>query len=253
MADEKIYSAICAVMEDIGAVGKNDINKTQGFRYRGIDAVMNALSPAMIKHKVFCVPELLEQTREERQSAKGNTLIYSICRMRYHFYTTDGSSVEAVTVGEGMDSGDKATNKAMAIAFKYACFQTFCIPTEELMDDPDKESPEVNGRKKAAQKPAQEKGGEQMPDTGKAREDSRKDAGEKEKSSGNLPAASMITAGMMQAIRKELDRTGIEEKKILSTFGLKFIEDMTAEQYQSCMKKFKVTPDKPGSKEGQTA
>ena len=63
MAEEKIYSAICAVMEDIGAVGKNDINKTQGFKYRGIDAVMNALSPAMVKHKVFCVPELLEQTR----------------------------------------------------------------------------------------------------------------------------------------------------------------------------------------------
>lgn len=236
MADEKIYSAICAVMEDIGAVGKNDINKTQGFRYRGIDAVMNALSPAMIKHKVFCVPELLEQTREERQSAKGNTLIYSICRMRYHFYTTDGSSVEAVTVGEGMDSGDKATNKAMAIAFKYACFQTFCIPTEELMDDPDRESPEVKGRKKAAQKPVQKKGDGQNAAAGKT-------SGE----------ASMITAGMMQAIRKELDRTGIEEKKILSTFGLKFIEDMTAEQYQSCMKKFKVTPAKPGSKGGQTA
>lgn len=253
MADEKIYSAICAVMEDIGAVGKNDINKTQGFRYRGIDAVMNALSPAMIKHKVFCVPELLEQTREERQSAKGNTLIYSICRMRYHFYTTDGSSVEAVTVGEGMDSGDKATNKAMAIAFKYACFQTFCIPTEELMDDPDRESPEVKGKKKAAQKPAQKKGDGQNAAAGKTSGKASGDAGGKEKPSGSQPVASMITAGMMQTIRKELDRTGIEEKKILSTFGLKFIEDMSAEQYQSCMKKFKVTPDKPGSKEGQTA
>lgn len=144
----RIYEAICGVMEDIGAVGKNDVNKQQGFKYRSIDAVMNALSPAMIKHKVFCVPELLEQSREERQSAKGTQLIYSICRMRYRFYTTDGSYVEAVTVGEGMDSGDKATNKAMAIAFKYACFQTFCIPTEELMDDPDRDSPETGKKKR---------------------------------------------------------------------------------------------------------
>ena len=60
----RIYEAICGVMEDIGAVGKNDVNKQQGFKYRSIDAVMNALSPAMIKHKVFCVPELLEQSRE---------------------------------------------------------------------------------------------------------------------------------------------------------------------------------------------
>ena len=121
------------------------------------------------------------------------------------------------------------------------------------MDDPDKESPEVGGKKKAVQKPAQEKGGRQKASNGKISGDSQEDAGEKKKSSANQPEASMITAGMMQAIRKELDRTGIEEKKILSTFGLKYIEDMTAEQYQSCMKKFKVTPNKPGSKEGQTA
>lgn len=54
--------------------------------------------------------------------------------------------MDAVVVGESMDSGDKATNKAMAIAFKYACFQTFCIPTESLMDDPDATIPEQNGK-----------------------------------------------------------------------------------------------------------
>lgn len=143
-----IYSAICGIMEDIGVVGKNDTNKQQGFKYRGIDSVMNALNPAMIKHKIFCVPEVLEQTREERTTAKGATLIYSVCKMRYRFYATDGSSVDAVVVGEGMDSGDKATNKAMSVAFKYACFQTFCIPTEDLMDDPDADSHENTKRTK---------------------------------------------------------------------------------------------------------
>lgn len=143
MSQGKIYEAISSVMADIGAVGKNDVNKTQGFKYRGIDAVMNALNPAMVKHKVFCVPEILEQQREERTSKQGSVLIYSVCKIRYKFFTTDGSFVEAVTIGEGMDSGDKATNKAMAIAFKYACFQVFCIPTEE-MTDPDGESHELD-------------------------------------------------------------------------------------------------------------
>ena len=61
---ENIYQTINAVMEDVGAVGKNSKNQQQGFWFRGIDAVMNALNPAMTKHKLFIVPEILEQTRE---------------------------------------------------------------------------------------------------------------------------------------------------------------------------------------------
>lgn len=136
-----IYEAISRCMEEIGAVGKDAVNKQQGFRYRGIDAVMNAINPALVKNHVFIVPEVLDQQRQERTTNKGSVLIYSICRIKYTFYAEDGSSIEAVTVGEGMDSGDKATNKAMAIAFKYACFQVFCIPTEE-MKDPDEETPD---------------------------------------------------------------------------------------------------------------
>lgn len=134
-----IYETIPAVMVEIGAIGKDSWNK-QGFAYRGIDAVMNALNPAMAKYKMFVIPKTLDQRREERQAAKGSTLIYSICTVEYTFYAEDGSSVSATVIGEGMDSGDKATNKAMSAAFKYACFQTFCIPTDE-MKDPDAETP----------------------------------------------------------------------------------------------------------------
>ena len=136
-----IYEAISRCMEEIGAVDKDAVNKQQGFKYRGIDAVMNAINPALVKNHVFIVPEVLDQQRHERTTNKGAVLIYSICRIKYTFYAEDGSFIEAVTVGEGMDSGDKATNKAMAIAFKYACFQVFCIPTEE-MKDPDEETPD---------------------------------------------------------------------------------------------------------------
>lgn len=146
MAEQMIYKAISKTMQDVGVVGKDDFNQMQKFKFRGIDAVMNALNPAMIKNGIFVVPQVLEQTREDRVSTKGANLIYSICRIKYTFYAEDGSFVEAITVGEGMDSGDKATNKAMAIAFKYACFQVFCIPTEE-MKDPDAECHEVQANK----------------------------------------------------------------------------------------------------------
>lgn len=140
--NRNIYETITAVMSDIGSIGKEQVNQQQGFRYRGIDDVMNALSPAFIKHRLFIVPEVLEQRREERQTTRGGNLIYSICRVKYTFYASDGSNISAVVVGEGMDSGDKASNKALAVAFKYACFQVFCIPTKEMLD-PDAECHET--------------------------------------------------------------------------------------------------------------
>ena len=144
----KIYQSIIGVMSEIGAISKDKTNTQQGFKYRGIDEVMNTLQPLLIKNNVFVVPEVLEQTREDKVSSKGTLLIYSICKIKFTFYADDGSNLTAVTIGEGMDSGDKATNKAMAIAFKYACFQVFCIPTEE-MKDPDDESHELQSPPKS--------------------------------------------------------------------------------------------------------
>ena len=136
-----IYRSIAGVIADVGAVGKDKMNKQQGFKFRSIDDVYNALHPALAKNKVVIVPDILEREVEKLQTAKGTLMHHVTCTIKFTFYAEDGSSIEAITVGEGMDSGDKATNKAMAIAFKYACFQVFCIPTEE-MKDPDGETPE---------------------------------------------------------------------------------------------------------------
>lgn len=141
-----IYESITKIMEEVPAIGKEKVNKQQGFKFRGIDDVMNALQPLLAKNKVFIVPEILEQTREERTTSKGGNLIYSICKIKYKFYAEDGTFIEAITIGEGMDSEDKATNKAMAIAMKYALFQVFCIPTEE-MKDPDGDTPDESRKK----------------------------------------------------------------------------------------------------------
>ena len=151
---EKIYKAIHDVMNDVGAIAKSDRNPQQGYKYRGIDAVMNALQPALIKNGVCIVPQVMEQTREERKTQKGGLLIYSTIKCKYTFYAEDGSFVEAVVTGEGMDSGDKASNKAMSAAYKYACFQTFCIPTEEMVDS-EKDSPEPLPEEPARGKDAQ--------------------------------------------------------------------------------------------------
>lgn len=145
-----IYKAINSIMDEIPAIGKSQKNAQQGFMYRGIDVVMNVLQPLLSKHKVFAVPEVLEHIREERQTKSGGNLIYSICKIKYTFYADDGSNVSAVVVGEGMDSGDKASNKAMAVAHKYAIIQVFAIPTEDEKD------PENDSHDTVPSKPAVE-------------------------------------------------------------------------------------------------
>ena len=132
MSEAKIFGLVGQAMQMIGAVGKDSMNQQQGFQYRGIDAVMNALNPVMAKLGLFMTPEVLEQTREERQGRNGGNLLYSVMKIKYTLYAPDGSNVACVVIGEGMDSGDKASNKAMSVAFKYAAFQLFCIPTEEI-------------------------------------------------------------------------------------------------------------------------
>lgn len=225
----KIYSAISKAMVEIGAVGKNQKNQQQGFMYRGIDAVMNAINPALINNGIFVVPEVLEQTREERTTSKGNLLIYSICKVKYTFFAEDGSSISAVVIGEGMDSGDKATNKAMSIAFKYACFQVFCIPTEEMVD-PDAEVHDVR-----PQAPAKEEKKEEKKETKKdLYKETPEEKAENEKMMEEV-GKEKISAVMLKALQKKLSDDKIPEELLLKLYKVEGLKDFTNKQYRNCM------------------
>lgn len=135
-----VYKAIAGVAKDLSEVGisKDSRNQQQGFQFRGIDAVYNALSPALVKNGLVILPRITERTVSERVTAKGGVLFYVVVKAEFDFVATeDGSLHTVITFGEAMDSGDKATNKAMSIAYKYAAFQAFCIPTEETAQDAD--------------------------------------------------------------------------------------------------------------------
>lgn len=147
MADNAvlIYKQMAKVMADIGVIGKDRKNTQQNYMFRGIDDVYNAAQCVMAKHEVICVPEVLEWTKEERETKSGTAMMYVIARIKYTFFAADGSNVTMVTLGEAMDSGDKACNKAMSTAQKYAFFQGFLIPTDEPKDT-ENESPEVKAK-----------------------------------------------------------------------------------------------------------
>ena len=130
----KVYQAINAVQMALfqaGGIGKNQQNQQQRYKFRGIDDVLNALSPLLAKYGLVIMPEVLGREVSERTNSKGNPLFYVTVKVKFTLISSeDGSSHDVVVYGESMDSGDKATNKAMSAAYKYMAIQSFCIATE---------------------------------------------------------------------------------------------------------------------------
>ena len=128
-----VYEAIAQVMARLSkdGIGKDRRNESQGYAFRGIDDVYNALAPILSDVGLCILPAVKSREVVERATANGRTVFYVNVDVDFAFVSSkDGSSHIVSMPGEAMDSGDKATNKAMSAAFKYACLQAFCIPTE---------------------------------------------------------------------------------------------------------------------------
>lgn len=129
-----VYAAIAAVQGELAKIGiakKRQNKQGDGYMFRGIDDVYAALSPLLAANGLCVIPRVIERVCEERKSSRGNPLFYVTVHAEFDFVSAiDGSKHTAATYGEAMDSGDKATNKAMSAAYKYAAFMTFAIPTE---------------------------------------------------------------------------------------------------------------------------
>lgn len=142
----EVYKAISAIIKEMSEQGirKDSKNKSQGWQFRGIDAVYNALAPLLAKYELMILPRIKNRTVCERQTKNGGVVFYVTVEAEFDFVSSkDGSKHTVTTIGEAMDSGDKATNKAMSIALKYAAFQSFFIPTDVTTADPDGEAHEV--------------------------------------------------------------------------------------------------------------
>lgn len=136
-----VYRGICQVAKAISrdGVSKGARNQQQGYSFRGIDDIYNALSALLSGADLCILPRMLSRSHEERTTKDGKgVLFYVTVQADFDFVSArDGSKHTVTMYGEAMDSADKATNKAMSAAYKYCCMQTFCIPTEGMADDPD--------------------------------------------------------------------------------------------------------------------
>lgn len=134
-----IYQTMINVMKDVDVIKKDNYNKIQKFKFRGIDDVYNVLHPICVKHGLLSVPtKVFDFTTEEKQTSNGGRLFFRMFTVEFTFYALDGTKITSQVRAEGMDTGDKASSKGMATAHKYALIQAFAIPTEESHnDDPD--------------------------------------------------------------------------------------------------------------------
>jgi len=147
MAESKGLTArqlIVAVMNEVQGVAKRDTNSSQGFKFRGIDAVVNAVGPAMRKHGGFIVPETIDRQHSVAETARGGSINVVRLEVQYRVYGAEGEPVVGTVAAEAFDAGDKATAKAMSVAYRTFLLQLLCLPTDE--PDPDSESYEATPR-----------------------------------------------------------------------------------------------------------
>lgn len=151
-----IYKKISKIMGEITAISKDRTNPMQKYQFRGIDDVYNMMHKLLAKHGVFTVPRVVNKEIMTRTSKSGGAMFQAVLTIDYAFYAEDGSFINAIVVGEGLDSSDKACNKAMSAAHKYAFIQMFSIPTSEDKDA-ESDTPEtIVGNNKQETPPAQQ-------------------------------------------------------------------------------------------------
>ena len=131
------------------------------YQYRSVDDVLEAVHPVFAKHGIVMAPEVIHADYVMGQTANGKAQRQCTMHVRFRFYGPEGDCIEAVTIGESLDTSDKASNKAHTAALKVALCQVLLIPYDS--QDPDDHQPDrapadkpkpSTPAKKAAAKPA---------------------------------------------------------------------------------------------------
>ncbi len=137
--DASVHVRWNAVLAALPAIGKDSVNKQQGFNYRSVDTVLDYVKPLFARLGIHVIPEKQSAFYDERQVKSGATMYVCKLTVDWRIYGVSGDSFTAQTVGEGTDMGDKATSKAQTMAFKYLLWPALAIASNE---DPDGETPE---------------------------------------------------------------------------------------------------------------
>jgi hypothetical protein len=148
-----IYERLSLITAEIGVVEKSlkvQVNQNSSYKAVSERDVLDAVKPIEQKYRVYSYPAsrqivdrdiLTKESEYQGKVTRSNTLFMRVETV-YRFVNIDNPTeiIETTVYGDGLDTGDKATGKAMTYADKYALMKAYKLSTG---DDPDKEaSPE---------------------------------------------------------------------------------------------------------------
>ena len=147
--ENNIYKRMLAIQSELATVAKNLTVSTGGkssYRAVGEKDILDAVKPLEQKYGVYSYPvdrDIVDSGEMEKQGSNGYSTISRYLRIRtvYRFVNIDNPDdhIDILSYADGIDSGDKATGKAMTYCDKYALMKAYKISTGE---DPDQKASE---------------------------------------------------------------------------------------------------------------
>ena len=189
-------------------VPKGQTNDFGKYNYRSCEDILVAVKPLLTKHNCTL---MLSGDIEVKGIGDHTRFYYKAEALLTDLDTMTGVKVAGYAREEdtkkGMD-GSQITGAAISYARKYALAGLFCIDNEKDSD-------------------ATNKG----------------DTKEKKSAKDEEPHDT-VSALQINAIKKELERTGISLEKVLESVGKKKIETLTQKDYVEVTKRLNATPDR---------
>ena len=143
-----IYQKMSAITQEISTVAKNLMVGEGKNQYKAVGEadVLAAVKPVEAKHGVYSYPysrEIVESGEMVSTTKYGERKsLYLRLKTVYRFVNMEKPDeyIDITTYGDGVDSQDKATGKAMTYSDKYALLKAYKIQTG---DDPDQNASET--------------------------------------------------------------------------------------------------------------
>jgi hypothetical protein len=142
-----VHVAWSRVMATVGAVGK-DQGGTSGinYKFRGVDMALNVFGPACRLHGVLVLPVNVAASYRDAKTSTGKATRECTVLVTYRIVGPAGDHLDVMAAGESLDSGDKGSAKAQAVALRTLLFHAGLVPVEDPDSGQQHERGEANVR-----------------------------------------------------------------------------------------------------------
>jgi hypothetical protein len=117
-----------SIMADVQYLAKDDRVEFGNTKYKALseEKVTSIMRAELLKHKLVVFP--IDQT-----AIRSGSITHVDVRYRMVNVENPEEFIEIVSCGDGADTQDKGSGKAMTYAFKYMWLRTFALPTGDIL------------------------------------------------------------------------------------------------------------------------